>query len=89
MHTCLCTIPYFKEIIISCFKCDQCGYKTTEVKGGGGISEKGAKITLTVKNEEDLNRDVFKSETSKIVILKLDLKPLMGQWVACTQLLKE
>ena len=67
MHTCLCTIPYFKEIIISCFKCDQCGYKTTEVKGGGGISEKGAKITLTVKNEEDLNRDVFKSETSKIV----------------------
>ena len=78
MHTCLCTIPYFKEIIISCFKCDQCGYKTTEVKGGGGISEKGAKITLTVKNEEDLNRDVFKSETSKIVIPEIGFETSDG-----------
>ncbi len=78
MHTCLCTIPYLKEIIISCFKCDQCGYKTTEVKGGGGISEKGAKITLTVKNQEDLNRDVFKSETSKIVIPEIGFETSDG-----------
>ena len=50
------------------FKCDECGYKTTEVNGGGGISEKGTKFTLKVESEEDLNRDIFKSETSKIVI---------------------
>ena len=68
LRDCVCSIPYFKEIIISCFKCDNCGYKTTEVKGGGGISEKGTKYTLSVESIDDLNRDIFKSETSKIVI---------------------
>ena len=68
LRDCVCSIPYFKEIIISCFKCDSCGYKTTEVRGGGGISEKGTKFTLSVETEDDLNRDIFKSETSKIVI---------------------
>ncbi len=66
--------PYFKEIIISCFKCDVCGYKTTDVKGGGGISEKGTKLTLKVEKNEDLNRDVFKSETSKIIIPEIDFE---------------
>ena len=68
LRNCVCTIPYFKELIISCFKCDSCGYKTTDIKGGGGISEKATKLTLKVENKEDLNRDVFKSETSKIII---------------------
>ena len=68
LRDCVCSIPYFKEIIISCFKCDKCGYKTTEVNGGGGISEKGTKYILSVETPEDLNRDIFKSETSKIVI---------------------
>ena len=71
LRDCICSIPYFKEIIISCFKCDVCGYKTTNVRGGGGISEKGTKFTLLVEKEEDLNRDVFKSETSKIEIPEL------------------
>lgn len=78
MHTCLCTIPYFKEIIISCFKCDQCGYKTTEVKGGGGISEKGEKLTLSVETQDDLNRDVFKSESSKIKIPEIGFESSDG-----------
>lgn len=78
MHTCLCTIPYFKEIIISCFKCDKCGYKTTEVKGGGGISEKGEKITLKVDSQEDLNRDLFKSESSRIIIPEIGFETSDG-----------
>jgi zinc finger protein len=67
-HMCMCTIPFFKEIIIMCFKCQKCGYKSTEVKGGGGISEKAMKYTLKVNGKDDLNRDVFKSETCKISI---------------------
>ena len=57
---CVCTIPHFKEIIVMCFECANCGYKTAEVKGGGGISEKAKKLTLLVKTPEDLNRDLFK-----------------------------
>ena len=78
MRSCLCTIPYFKEIIIYCFKCDNCGYKTTEVKGGGGISEKGEKITLKVETAEDLNRDLFKSESSKIIIPEIGFESSDG-----------
>ena len=78
LRDCVCTIPYFKEIIISCFKCETCGYKTTEVKGGGGISEKGTKFTLQVENEEDLNRDIFKSESSKIIIPEVGFESTEG-----------
>jgi len=77
-YMCLCTIPYFKEIIISCFKCQVCGYKTTEVKGGGGISEKATKYTLQVKNPSDLNRDLFKSETAQIKIPELGFETDTG-----------
>ena len=78
LRSCICSIPYFKEIIISCFKCDVCGYKTTDVKGGGGISEKGTKLTLKVEKNEDLNRDVFKSETSKIIIPEIGFESSDG-----------
>ena len=78
LRDCVCSIPYFKEIIISCFKCDNCGYKTTEVNGGGGMSEKGTKFTLSVETEDDLNRDIFKSETSKITIPEVGFETDQG-----------
>ena len=78
LRDCVCSIPYFKEIIISCFKCDVCGYKNTSVRGGGGISEKGTKFTLSVETEEDLNRDIFKSETSKIIIPEVGFETSEG-----------
>lgn len=43
------------------FKCDQCGYKSNEVKSGGAITEHGLRLTLHVTNEADLKRDVLKS----------------------------
>ena len=63
---CVCSIPHFKEIIVMCFSCDHCGYKSAEVKGGGGISEKAKRITLSVKNPDDLNRDLYKVGFSSI-----------------------
>lgn len=77
-RSCICTIPYFKEIIITCFKCDYCGYKTTEVKGGGGISEKATKLILSVEKPEDLNRDVFKSDSCNIIIPEVGFESSVG-----------
>lgn len=57
---CVCSIPHFKEIIVMCFACESCGYKFSEVKGGGGISEKGRKLTLLIKSPEDFSRDLYK-----------------------------
>lgn len=66
------TIPYFKEAIIMATDCDHCGYKTNEVKGGGGIEDKGRRIILKVENVDDLSRDVLKVssyKTNKEVII--------------------
>ena len=62
---CMSSIPFFKEIIIMAFCCDFCGYRNSEIKEGGGIGEKAKRITLRVENSEDLNRDVFKSDSAK------------------------
>lgn len=74
----MCTIPYFKELIITCFKCDKCGFKTADVKGGGGFSEKATKIIFRKEKPEDLTRDVFKSETAKIIIPELEFETDTG-----------
>ena len=77
-RVCVISIPFFKELIITCFSCDNCGFKSSEVKGGGGISDKGTKITVKVNSPKDLNRDLFKSETSQIVIPELNFESSMG-----------
>lgn len=54
---CTCEIPYFKEIIVMAFTCDQCGARSTEVKTGGGVSKQAKKTTIRINKPEDLNRD--------------------------------
>jgi zinc finger protein len=77
-YSCVCTIPFFKEIIINSFKCQECGYKCVDVKGGGGMSEKATKFTLKVNSWKDLNRDIFKSETASICIPEIDFETDSG-----------
>jgi zinc finger protein len=49
-------IPMFKEVIISSFVCEECGYKNSEVQFGGKIADFGIRYTLNVINEENMNR---------------------------------
>ena len=67
-------IPYFKEVVIMATLCEVCGAKTNEVKAGGGIEEKGKKITLRVTDPTDMSRDVLKSETCSILIPDLEFE---------------
>ena len=46
--------------------CDMCGYKSSEVKGGGAISERGRSVTLHVSEQDDLRRDVIKADTATV-----------------------
>lgn len=55
------------------FSCEKCGYKNTEIKTGGGIGPKARKITFNFEKEEDLNRDCFKSDTTKLEIPEIEL----------------
>ncbi|XP_070548394.1 zinc finger protein ZPR1-like [Ptychodera flava] len=70
----LVPIPHFKEVIIMATLCEKCGHKTTEVKSGSGIEEKGRKITLKMTDVSDLNRDVLKSDTCGLSIPELDFE---------------
>ena len=71
-------IPHFREIILMAFSCSSCGYKSNEVRGGGGVSPKGKKITLLISNPEDLNRDILKSETAGFFIPSVGLELTEG-----------
>ena len=73
VRMCVATIPFFNEIIIMAYSCEVCGHKSTEIKQGGGISEKASKIQFDIVNPVDINRDVFKSDTCQIVIPEIDL----------------
>lgn len=66
-------IPYFKEIVIMAFSCDQCGYRNNTVKAGGSIAPKGKKISLHVENKQDLSRDILKSDTAGLSIPEIEL----------------
>ncbi|KAH7839253.1 hypothetical protein Vadar_001811 [Vaccinium darrowii] len=71
-------IPYFQEVIVMASTCDSCGYRSSELKPGGRIPEKGKKITVLVKNINDLSRDVIKSDTASIKVPELDLELASG-----------
>lgn len=58
--------------------CDMCGYKNSEVKGGGGVSDKGRVFRLNVEGPADLQRDVLKSETASVMVPELDLEVTTG-----------
>jgi len=68
------SIPHFKEVVIMATTCDVCGNRTNEVKVGGGISDKGRRISLRVTDPSDLTRDVLKSETCTLKIPELDFE---------------
>ena len=51
-------IPHFKEVVIMSNSCDACGYRDSEVKPGGGFSDRGRKITLQATSDLHLGRTV-------------------------------
>lgn len=74
---CVATIPFFSEIIIMAFSCDHCGWRSSEIKQGGGIPEKATKIVFTALGPEDMNRDMFKSDTVAVALPEcgIELEP--------------
>ncbi|PNY25212.1 Zinc finger protein zpr1 [Tolypocladium capitatum] len=76
-HMKMVDIPHFKQVVLMSTVCDDCGYRSNDVKTGGEIPEHGEKITLTVEDSTDLARDILKSETCGLECpeLKLQVNP--------------
>jgi len=78
MHPCttnmkMVDIPHFRQVIIMNTSCDDCGYKSNDVKTGGEIPEKGSRTIIHVKNPIDLARDILKSESCALECPELNL----------------
>lgn len=79
MHPCtthmkMVDIPHFKQVVLMSTVCDDCGYRSNDVKTGGEIPDQGEKITLTVEDQFDLARDILKSETCAMECPELQLQ---------------
>jgi len=71
---CFVDIPHFKEILIMSMVCDGCGYRSNEIKGCGAIPRLGRRITLAVTSQDDLSREVVKSDTAGVLVPELGLE---------------
>ncbi len=78
IQMCQVEIPHFKDVIIMSFNCPNCGYRSNEVKGGGGVPMKGTRSELTVRGVADLAREVLKSETCVVEVPDIQLVLQMG-----------
>ncbi|KAI9809164.1 MAG: hypothetical protein M1825_002454 [Sarcosagium campestre] len=76
-HMKMVKIPFFKEVVIMSTACDDCGYRSNDIKTGGEVPEKGTRTSLKVDSAEDLSRDILKSESAALSCpeLKLSVNP--------------
>ncbi|XP_002165109.1 zinc finger protein ZPR1 isoform X1 [Hydra vulgaris] len=70
----LTKIPFFKEVIISSFKCEHCGFSNNEVQPGSAIQPKGVRYTVTINDKKMMNRQVVKQASAMFRIEELDFE---------------
>lgn len=77
----MCSNPahMLQEVVIMSNACDTCGYRSSDIKAGGGVSDKGSHLILKVSEPDDLRRDVIKAESASISIPEADLEVTTGQ----------
>lgn len=72
-HMKMVDIPHFKQVVIMSTVCEDCGYRSNEVKTGGEVPALGKVITLKVEGPVDLARDILKSESCALECPELAL----------------
>lgn len=65
-------IPFFREVIISSFECEHCGFKNNSVDPAAPIQNRGKKFTVDVRCAKDFNRRVIQPCFAEIRIPSLD-----------------
>ncbi|KAL5111788.1 Zinc finger protein ZPR1 [Taenia crassiceps] len=66
-------IPYFQEVVLMAINCSFCGYRSNEVKSIAGIAERGKQFRLLIATQEDLSRDILKSDTASVALPELGI----------------
>ncbi|PVG03406.1 putative ZPR1-protein binds to translation elongation factor eEF-1 [Serendipita vermifera] len=69
----LTSIPYFKEVIVSSFRCEHCGNQNNEIQSAGAIRDFGLVYTVKVLTAADLNRQLVKSSYCTVTVPEFEL----------------
>ena len=78
-NTCIVNLPFFKEVIVMAFNCEECGFRDTEIKGGGAIPKQARREILLVQDPSvDMSRDIIKSDTAGVIIPELGVELTRG-----------
>ncbi|XP_017042054.1 zinc finger protein ZPR1 [Drosophila ficusphila] len=73
-------IPFFREVVLMSFKCEECGYINNEMQSASEIQKAGVRIELLVQCVADLNRRVVRSDNSSVSIPEVELEiPVQSQ----------
>jgi len=70
----LTKIPFYKDVIVSSFHCEHCGNDNNEVQSAEPVQELGIDITVKIQSKADLDRQVIKTDTSRVSIPELDFE---------------
>jgi len=62
-----------REQIISSFSCPHCNHSNTFVESGTELATNGLKITISVENVDDLNRQIIKTDAASFEIPEIEL----------------
>lgn len=68
------TIPFFKQVMISAFSCEHCGYRNSEVQFAGSLEDYGVRYEVNVINLVAFNRTVVKSDYATIKVPEAGLE---------------
>ncbi|QKX58114.1 uncharacterized protein TRUGW13939_05235 [Talaromyces rugulosus] len=75
----LLRVPFFRDIILESFDCPHCNFRDNSVKSASQIQTYGSKYTLVVENEEDLQRQVVKSDVAIFKLETLEIEMPKGE----------
>lgn len=70
----LTTIPYFKEVAIMSFECTHCNTINNELQSVSDMQPKGVRYNVTCTKDEDLQRQIVKTEWSEIKIPEIEFE---------------
>lgn len=61
------------------FSCEECGFKNSEIQSAGEIQQRGSRYTFKVENEQDLARQIVKTDYSVFKVEDVDLEIPAGR----------
>jgi len=70
----LTSIPYFKEVAIMSFECPHCNTINNELQSVSDMQPKGVRYKVKCTKDEDLQRQIVKTEWSEIKIPEIEFE---------------